>query len=63
MELNQYLFNDISTSGLVGILHNCDEVFGNCTKLPKSYRFPGYTKSSIASRFPSFFDEELINSP
>ena len=59
-EFNEELFEDISASGLVGILHNCDEVYQPCSTLPKSYRYPGYTDSSVLHRFSMFIEGDPI---
>ena len=60
LNFDEDLFKDISTSGLVGILHNCTDVYGACQNVPNSYRFPGKSNLSTLSKYISIIDDEVV---
>ena len=60
LNFDEDLFKDISTSGLVGILQNCTDVYGACQNVPNSYRFPGKSYLSTLSKYISLIDDEVV---
>ena len=45
---------------MVGILHNCTDVYGACQNVPNSYRFPGKSNLSTLSKYISIIDDEVV---